>query len=224
MSEPHRHHFVPAFYLRQWHGPDEKLVEYTIKHRKLIPKPVSAEATCFQRDLYEFRELPSTLSQFLEKEFFNYSDRNASDALKMLLDEKARFAATVLGVGFAAALVLIQVGIFFGLLENASITIRPDTIVQHQPDGESTTLDEAACRGMFRFTHGTKSRQDLTSLVPRQPDLRQKISDILAEQSYPVAELNCDRGDQIYVLLDDRQLLAIYRDGDVGAIERLARR
>ncbi len=44
-------------------------------------------------------------------------------ALKMLLDEKVRFLATVLGVGFAAALVLIQVGLFFGLLENASITI-----------------------------------------------------------------------------------------------------
>ena len=108
--------------------------------------------------------------------------------------------------------------------ENASITIRPDTIVQHQPDGESTTLDKTACRGMFSFAHGTKSRQDLTGLVPRQPDLRQKISDILVEQSYPVAELNCDRGDQTYVLLNDRQLLAIYRDGDVGAIERLARR
>jgi putative ABC transport system permease protein len=44
-------------------------------------------------------------------------------ALKMLLDDKARFAATVLGVGFAAALVMVQVGLFFGLLENASITI-----------------------------------------------------------------------------------------------------
>jgi putative ABC transport system permease protein len=44
-------------------------------------------------------------------------------ALKMLLDEKARFAATVLGVGFAAGLVLVQVGLFFGLMENASITI-----------------------------------------------------------------------------------------------------
>ncbi len=44
-------------------------------------------------------------------------------ALKMLLDEKGRFLATVLGVGFAVALVLIQVGLFFGLLENASITI-----------------------------------------------------------------------------------------------------
>jgi hypothetical protein len=108
--------------------------------------------------------------------------------------------------------------------ENASIMIRPDTIVQRQPDGESTTLDQTACRGRFRFAHGTKSRQDLTGLVPRQPDLRQKISDILIEQSYPVAELNCDRGDQTYVLLNDSQLLAIYRDGDIGAIERLARR
>jgi hypothetical protein len=108
--------------------------------------------------------------------------------------------------------------------ENAGITIGPDTIVQHQTDGESTTLDQTACRGRFRFAHGTKSRQDLTGLVPRQPDLREKISDILVEQSYPVAELNCDRGDQTYVLLNDRQLLAIYRDGDIGAIERLARR
>jgi putative ABC transport system permease protein len=44
-------------------------------------------------------------------------------AVKMLLDDKVRFAGTVFGVGFAAALILIQVGIFFGLLENASITI-----------------------------------------------------------------------------------------------------
>src|SRR6516165_9006518 len=44
-------------------------------------------------------------------------------ALKMLLDDKTRFLVTVLGVGFGVALVLIQVGLFFGLLENASITI-----------------------------------------------------------------------------------------------------
>lgn len=108
--------------------------------------------------------------------------------------------------------------------ENASVTIRPDTIVQHRPDGESTILDKNACRGVFRFAYGTKSRQGLTGLVPRQPDLRQKLSEVLVEQSYPVAELDCDRGDQTYVLLNDRQLLAIYRDGDIGAMERLARR
>ncbi len=44
-------------------------------------------------------------------------------ALKMVLDDKTRFAITVLGVGFAVALVMTQVGLFFGLLESASITI-----------------------------------------------------------------------------------------------------
>ncbi len=44
-------------------------------------------------------------------------------ALKMLLDEKVRFAATVFWRRVRGGLVLIQVGLFFGLLENASITI-----------------------------------------------------------------------------------------------------
>jgi hypothetical protein len=108
--------------------------------------------------------------------------------------------------------------------ENASITIRPNTIVQHQPDGETTMLDKSVCHGEYRFAYDTKSRQELTSLIPRQPELRQRLSDLLVEPSYPVAELGCDRGDQTYVLLNDRELLAIYRDGDIGAIERLARR
>jgi hypothetical protein len=107
--------------------------------------------------------------------------------------------------------------------ENASITIRPDTVVQHQPDGQSTTLDSNTCRGVFRFTYGTKTRQDLTGLVPRQPDLQRRLSDLLVDPSYPVAQLDCDRGDQTYVLMNDRQLVAIYRDGDIGAIDRLAR-
>jgi hypothetical protein len=108
--------------------------------------------------------------------------------------------------------------------ENASIVIRRDTIVQNQPDGESIALGENVCRGVFRFAYGTKTRQALTDLVPRQPELRGRLSDLLVEPSYPTAELDCDRGDQTYVLLNERQLVAIYRDGDIGAIERLARR
>jgi hypothetical protein len=108
--------------------------------------------------------------------------------------------------------------------DNASITIRADTVVQHSPDGQSTELDQSACRGVFRFSYSTKTRQALTGLVPRQPELRQKLSDVLVEPSYKVAELDCDRGDQTYVLLNDRQLVAIYRDGDIGAIDHLARR
>lgn len=107
--------------------------------------------------------------------------------------------------------------------ENASITIRQDTVVQHEPGGQSTALDNRACHGVFRFAYGTKTRQALTDLVPRQPDLRRRLSDLLVEPSYQTAELDCDQGDQTYVLLNDRQLLAIYRDGDIGAVDRLAR-
>ena len=108
--------------------------------------------------------------------------------------------------------------------DNDSVTIRQDTIVQTQPDGHSTALDKNTCRGLFRFGYDTQSRQTLTDLIPRQPDLRKKLSDLLVEPSYPVARLDCDRGDQTYVLLNDRQLVAIYRDGDIGAIDRLVRR
>jgi putative ABC transport system permease protein len=44
-------------------------------------------------------------------------------AVKILLDDKARFLTTVSGVGFAVALVYVQVGLFVGLLASASITI-----------------------------------------------------------------------------------------------------
>jgi putative ABC transport system permease protein len=44
-------------------------------------------------------------------------------ARKNLLHDKLRFAITVTGVAFAVTLVFVQVGLFLGLLDNASITI-----------------------------------------------------------------------------------------------------
>ena len=44
-------------------------------------------------------------------------------ARKILLDDKMRFLITVSGVAFAVTLVFVQVGLFVGLLANASITI-----------------------------------------------------------------------------------------------------
>ena len=44
-------------------------------------------------------------------------------ASKILWHDKTRFLITVSGVGFAVALVFVQVGLFRGLLSNASVTI-----------------------------------------------------------------------------------------------------
>ena len=45
-------------------------------------------------------------------------------AWKSLLHDKTRFIITVAGVAFAVTLVFVQVGLFLGLLDNASVTIK----------------------------------------------------------------------------------------------------
>jgi putative ABC transport system permease protein len=44
--------------------------------------------------------------------------------LKTLLYDKVRFVITIAGVAFAVMLVLVQIGLFVGLLDNSTITIR----------------------------------------------------------------------------------------------------
>src|SRR5262245_59792230 len=44
-------------------------------------------------------------------------------ALKTLLHDRLRFSITVAGVAFAVLLVFVQVGLFIGLLDNATVTI-----------------------------------------------------------------------------------------------------
>ncbi|HUQ50251.1 MAG TPA: ABC transporter permease [Terriglobales bacterium] len=45
-------------------------------------------------------------------------------AFKSLLHDKLKFAITVAGVAFAVTLVFVQVGLFLGIMDNASITIQ----------------------------------------------------------------------------------------------------
>ncbi len=44
-------------------------------------------------------------------------------ARKLLFHDKPRFILTVVGVAFAVTLVLVQIGLFMGILDNASVTI-----------------------------------------------------------------------------------------------------
>jgi len=82
MSAPIDHHFIPAFFLAQWADGASKLIEYTIKHGKLIAKPVGPRATGYEPHLYSFPELTPEAGHFLEVVFFNYADRVAAEALR----------------------------------------------------------------------------------------------------------------------------------------------
>ena len=47
--------------------------------------------------------------------------------------------------------------------DNDAITIRADTVVVHQPNGQSTALGSAVCGGVFDFAYATWSSQMLTA-------------------------------------------------------------
>jgi hypothetical protein len=108
--------------------------------------------------------------------------------------------------------------------DNNTITIRQDTVVQDESNGQSTPLDSRTCNGSFSFGFATWNRDALAGLLPRQPNLDQDLAALLVAPTYRVAVLRCDHGDHTYVLLNDHELIAIYRDGDIGVVERLARR
>ena len=61
------------------------------------------------------------------------------------------------------------------------------------------------------------------ALVRKQPDVTRKLGQLLTKPEYQVAELRCDQGDNTYVLLNDRDLVVIYRDRDIAGIEELSR-
>jgi hypothetical protein len=107
--------------------------------------------------------------------------------------------------------------------DRRQIAFRDDTLVVNPPNEPPTALGAASCDGKFRFAYGQKSRDALLALTPRQPDLRRRIAAQLIKPDYPVAELACGSGGTTYVLLAERDLLAIHRDGDIAAIERLTR-
>jgi len=108
--------------------------------------------------------------------------------------------------------------------ERNQITFRDSTVVVN-PSGATRPIEmnQQECSGNFRFGYTRKSREALAALAPQQPDLQAKLGGLLQKPEYPVAELGCDQGDNTYVLLDDRDLVAIYRDAGIASVEQLSR-
>ena len=103
------------------------------------------------------------------------------------------------------------------------VTFNADTVVLTAPDGKPTPISAAECSGGFFFRYGRMTRESLTGIAAAQPDVDKKLSDLLVDPVYPVAELGCDRGTSTYVMLDDHDIVAIYRDRDVVGLDRMTR-
>ena len=107
--------------------------------------------------------------------------------------------------------------------ERSQIAFRDDTVVINPPDEPPTPMNAQSCPKGFDFRYGRKSREALLALTTQQPDVSRRLAGLLVQPEYPVAELRCDQGDNTYVLLNDRDLVAIYRDQGIAAVEQLSR-
>jgi hypothetical protein len=107
--------------------------------------------------------------------------------------------------------------------DHANVAFNENTVVLTAPDGKPTPISAAECSGGFFFHYGRMTRESLTGIAASQPDIDRKLSEMLVNPVYPIAELGCDRGTSTYVMLDDRDLVAIYRDRDVVGLDRMTR-
>jgi len=85
MAAPRKHHFIPAFYLKQWAGADGMLIEWSKPHKKVVPIRRHPNATAFQTDLYTFQGLRPESRQWFEEAFLRSADDLGSQALRRML-------------------------------------------------------------------------------------------------------------------------------------------
>jgi hypothetical protein len=107
--------------------------------------------------------------------------------------------------------------------ERQQIAFRDDTVVFNPPGEKPTPLGAETCSGKFRFAYRRQSRDALLAMVARQADLRRRLADALVQPEYPVADLSCGEGGTTYVMLSDKELVAIHRDQDIAGVERWSR-
>jgi Protein of unknown function (DUF4238) len=109
MSDPRRHHYNPAFYLRQWAGPDGQLCEMKKVYGKVVAQSKHPNATGFMRDLYRTDGVPQQYAQHVEKNFMSPLDSAAAGALAKILsgdrtpwtgDERTAWTTFVLSLLF----------------------------------------------------------------------------------------------------------------------------
>jgi hypothetical protein len=107
--------------------------------------------------------------------------------------------------------------------DNNRVTFRPDAVVVTPDKGQPTTMSAGECNGVYKLVYGRMETAPLQQAFAAQADLKAKLKQMLDKPEYPVADVTCDQGGTTYLLLDDRQVLAIYRDAGVGGVEHLTR-
>ena|ERR1700722_1252700 len=107
--------------------------------------------------------------------------------------------------------------------DHNQVTFRPDAVIVTPDKGQATTMGPSDCNGVYKLQYGVMDTGALEKSFPSQPDFAGKLRQLLVKPEYPVADVTCDQGGTTYLMLDERQMLAVYRDSGVGGTEAFSR-
>jgi hypothetical protein len=83
LNDPRKHHYIPAFYLRQW-AKNGFLCEMRKVHGKVVVHRKAPDGTGWMKDLYKIDGVPAEVAQHMERVFLHMVDTEAADALHRL--------------------------------------------------------------------------------------------------------------------------------------------
>jgi len=87
VTAPRKHHYVPAFYLKQWAGESGKLCQHRrLASGKVVPNRKHPDATGYKTNLYKIEGLPEELAHEVELQFMRLLDTGAHATLQTMLD------------------------------------------------------------------------------------------------------------------------------------------
>jgi len=103
------------------------------------------------------------------------------------------------------------------------VTFSDNAVVVTPYRGSATTMGPADCNNRYKLVYGRMMTASLEQSFPSQPDLQSKLKQLLVQPDYPVVDVTCDQGGTTYLMLDDRRMIAVYRDSGVGGLETYSR-
>jgi hypothetical protein len=103
------------------------------------------------------------------------------------------------------------------------VTFSDNAVVVTPDKGAAMTMGPGDCNGRYKFVSGRMMTASLEQSFPSQPDLQSKLKQLLVRPDYPVVDVTCDQGGTTYLMLDDRRMIAVYRDTGVGGLESYSR-
>lgn len=81
MSDPSKHHYIPAFYLRQW-ATSGFLCEMRKIRGKVVVHSKAPDGTGWQKDLYKVKGVSPEIAQHFERTFMHMLDTGAARAMR----------------------------------------------------------------------------------------------------------------------------------------------